>query len=103
MGTQTRFDWLRNTHLRRSGLRDVEAAVRAGRLDGPEHADRRAELVAALVVLARDPDLRPRESIRVSRIFASFAEHDQQQEKAGVRDQLSQEQPRPSARPCPVG
>ncbi len=81
MAPQNRFDWLKTNHLRRSGLRDIEAAVRAGRLSGDAMADRRAELVAALRELLQDPELRQRESIRIGRIFTAFSEQDLQQQR----------------------
>lgn len=66
------FDWLKNPRGRRSALATVHTAVRRGWLAGPEHAERRGALVAVLVELERDPALRPREHIRIIRIFATM-------------------------------
>lgn len=67
------FEWLKEPRGRRSALATIHKAVRAGWMDGPEMAGRRAALVDALVGLMDDPTVRPREAFRIVRIFAAMA------------------------------
>lgn len=66
------FDWLASPYCRRSALRDVEKAIRAGRLDGPENAARREALCRRLTALMDDPALKPRELFRLVRIMVAI-------------------------------
>lgn len=70
MDATVAFEWLKNPRGRRSALATIHQAVRRGWLAGSEMVERRSALVAALVELERDPTLRPREFIRIGRIFA---------------------------------
>ena len=63
------FDWLHDPQLRHGGLRMIQTAVRRGWLDGPEHAERRADLVEALVELVTDPATPIREMIQAAGIM----------------------------------
>jgi hypothetical protein len=57
------FEWLMEKRFRRSNLRDVENALRAGRL-----APDRQDLAEVLGRLLESPDLSDRERLRIDRI-----------------------------------
>jgi hypothetical protein len=59
------FDWLMIRKGRRGALKMIRQAVRHGWLDGPEHAERRRQLIAALGHL-------PIEHIKVRELLGLF-------------------------------
>lgn len=69
---ETRFAWLLEKALRRSALKEVETAIRSGRLD--DAPDRVGELVAVLETLRLSSDLTEREEVRVRRVVAALEE-----------------------------
>jgi hypothetical protein len=81
MQTRHRFDWLLSPYLRRSGLRELESAIRSGRVDA------RDPDLAVLAELAADPMLGGRERVRVMRCLAACG----WQDLAGQRRALKQE------------
>jgi hypothetical protein len=69
------FDWLLDdwTH-RRGNLRTICLAIRRGWLAGPDHAEHRAALSAALCRAARDFNLTARGAIALVKIQLEFDE-----------------------------
>jgi hypothetical protein len=67
------FEWLSfdRRHRRRS-LIDCRMAIRNGQLDGPQHAERRQQLIAALARLADEPGLSPREGVQLALVYAEM-------------------------------
>jgi hypothetical protein len=55
------FEWLSDPRRRRSALRLILQSVRAGWLEAPEHAQRRADLLDALAELRAERSLSERE------------------------------------------
>ncbi len=63
------FDWLDDFQLRHGGLRMIQTAIARGWLEGPEHAEKRAKLVDALVKLADDPKTHDRDKLQACRLL----------------------------------
>jgi hypothetical protein len=74
-----RLHWLRLPYLRRSNLKELETAIRAGRVraDDPE--------LGVLTELATDPTLKGRETMRVARIVAEIERQSLARQQAELR------------------
>jgi hypothetical protein len=86
MHHRARFDWLRTPYLRRSGLRDLESALRSGRVRSDEPG------LAVLTELARDETLTGREHARVSRCLSACGEQDQDRQRGELRAEIRADQ-----------
>jgi hypothetical protein len=70
------FEWLTDRPHRRGALRQIRTAIRRGWLDGPEMAQRRAALMAALMQVQDDPHSTLREHIALAKIYIEMSELD---------------------------
>ena len=89
MSERKPFDWLaRGSRCRRSALRDTQAAIRRGQLDGPapELVARRAALLEVLSDLLADPLTPPREWLRGTRLIAIMLRRDQDKQIRDLKD-----------------
>jgi hypothetical protein len=82
MQDRPRFDWLRSPYLRRSGLRELESALRSGRVRSDDPG------LGVLTELAEDPTLGGRERVRVWRCVTACCEQDQDRQRGELRAEI---------------